>query len=191
MKKTMSRILLWLLTLLLLSAPVTALAAGPGGEEPAPSEEDLMEEARDFLTRVGNKIRTGGTDLFESIRAVAADIDTEEITSRLEGVFQSTRNLTDDQLREKIRTLAEETHVSITDAQVDRLVKLCRQMEKLDGDALREKVEDIKSASEKFEDVKETAEDLGEKAGGFFQSVVAFFQRVGDLVSDLLGNGND
>ena len=49
MKKTMSRILLWLLTLLLLSAPVTALAAGPGGEEPAPSEEDLMEEAQEVV----------------------------------------------------------------------------------------------------------------------------------------------
>ena len=180
MKKTISRLLLCILTLSLLLSPVTALAAEPE------TETDPMEEAREFLTRVGEKIRTGGTDLWESIRAVASEVDTEEIVSRLKNVFQSTRELTDDELREKIRTLAEDTHVTITDSQVERLVKLCRQMEKLNGDELRQKVEDVKSTADKLEDVKETAQDLGEKAGGFFQSVKTFFQRVGDLVSDLL-----
>ena len=53
MKKTISRLLLCILTLSLLLSPVTALAAEPE------TETDPMEEAREFLTRVGEKVRSG------------------------------------------------------------------------------------------------------------------------------------
>ncbi len=189
MKKAMTRLLLWLLTLLLLAAPVTALAADTDGTEKGnvSAEEEMMEQARDIFTRVAEQIRTQGTDLWEGFRAVISEIDVEELMTRLKNTFQGTRDLTDEQLREKIRTVAEETHLDLTDAQVDRLVKLCRQLEKLNIDDLRQKVEDWRSNTEKLEDIKDTAEDVGESAGSFFRSVKTFFQRVGDLVSDLLG----
>ena len=193
MKKTMKRILLWLLTLLLLSAPVTALAAETDGSEgeSAPEEEmtaeEVASEVRDLFSKVAERVGAKGTDLWESFRSVLSEIDLEALMTGLKNTLRGTRDLTDEQLREKIRSLAEDTHLELTDAQVERLVKLCRQLEKLNADDLRQKVENWRSGAEKLEDVKDTAEDVGETAGAFFRSLKTFFQRVGDMVSDLLG----
>ena len=128
MKKVLFRMLLLLLTLCLAAAPVTALAAE--AEEPLPTAEpgtDPMEDARALMKELGEQLRTGGKDLLDGIRATLQSIDTRELMDRLGNIFQNTRDLTDEELAEKLRSLAEDTHVELTDAQVETLVKLCRR----------------------------------------------------------------
>ena len=189
MKKTLFRMLLLLLTLCLLAAPVTALAAE--AEEPLPTAEpgtDPMEDARALMKELGEQLRTGGKDLLDGIRATLQSIDTRELMDRLGNIFQNTRDLTDEELAERLRSLAEDTHVELTDAQVETLVKLCRRLEGLDREQLQQKVEDIKSAVRKAGEAAENALETKKKADGFLRSLRDFFRQAEDWLTDLLGD---
>lgn len=190
MKKLLSVILSLSLAICLLSVPITARAA----EEE--SGEFLPEELREILQRLGEQLQSGGEDLQERVGAALESVDIPALTTRLREVFQDTSSMTDEELSEEIRALAEEGGLTLSDAQADWLVKLCRRLEGLDEEALKEKLEELKNSAQKLSEAREKAEELRDKAqqaeeqaGGFFRSVKDFFHRVGDFVSGLIGGG--
>ena len=70
--------------------------------------------------------------------------------------------------------------ITLTDAQIQQLIDLVRQLEKLDTSALISKVEGLQ---ETIQNMAETAE----KANGFFASVTNFFAKIGDFFANLFG----
>ena len=90
--------------------------------------------------------------------------DAALIVETLKGALEYTASLSDAQLREKIAAVAEEYHVKLNDTQIEQLLSLCRQMEKLDELRLREKVDEVKETIEHLQDMKAKADELQEKA---------------------------
>ena len=96
----------------------------------------------------------------------------------VEWLLDETRDMTDGELRAGIARIAAEAGVELNGSQVGQLVTLCRALEKLDPDALREKVQSV----------QETLRGLGaalEKAGGFFQRVIDAVNSVIDFFRGL------
>ena len=106
-----------------------------------------------------------------------------QIVNELKKILDQTQNMTDDEVRAEIKGIAEAYNVSITDAQVDQLLKLCRSLEKLDVAQLQEK---LVSLTKTLEGAKQVESKLSEFAAG----VKNFFGKVADFFSRLFGKGN-
>ena len=132
--------------------------------------EALSEEAK----RVSSQELTVTASLSDSIGSLGS----VEIINELKLLLDETRDMTDEELRAEIARIAAEAGVELNGSQVGQLVTLCRALEKLDPDALREKVQSV----------QETLQSLGaalEKAGGFFQRVMEAVSSVIDFFRGL------
>ena len=132
--------------------------------------EELSEEAK----RVSSQELTVTASLSDSIGSLGS----VEIINELKLLLDETRDMTDEELRAEIARIAAEAGVELNDSQVGQRVTLCRALEKLDPDALREKVQSV----------QETLQSLGaalEKAGGFFQRVMDAVNSVIDFFRGL------
>ena len=106
-----------------------------------------------------------------------------ELINELKKILDQTQNMSDDDVRAEIRSLAEQYNVSITDSQVEQILSLCRKLEKLDVDALKNQLIGLTETVQKANTVREKLSDFGQKITGFFASVGQFF-------SNLFGGGN-
>lgn len=101
-----------------------------------------------------------------------------EIVSELKSILDQTQTMTDDEVRDEIKRIAAEYNVSITDDQVEQLLKLCRSLEKLDVDELRQKLVNIAQTVEKAKEASQTISQIGESIKSFFASVGSFFTKI-------------
>lgn len=136
-----------------------------------------------------------GTTLSEIAKAIGVEelvttgelaeyIGSEEATqivNELKKILDQTGSMTDDEVRAEIRGIAEAYNVSITDAQVDQLLKLCRSLEKLDVAQLQDK---LVSLTKTLESAKKVESKLSEFANG----VKNFFGKVADFFARLFGS---
>ncbi len=106
--------------------------------------------------------------------------DATEIINELKSILDETQNMTDDNVRAEIRRIAKDYNVELSDTQVEQILKLCRQLEKLDVTELKEKLlsltETVKKASQAQEAITK-----------FATNVKNFFVSIGDFFSNLFG----
>lgn len=132
---------------------------------------------------------TSLSDLAKSIGAeelvltgqLAEYIGSEEaagLINELKKILDQTVNMTDDEVRAEIRKLAKEYNVEVTDAQVEQMLSLCRKLEKLDVNALKEKLISLTETVQKAGKAQAALSSLGEKVSGFFSSVGSFFSNL-------------
>ena len=98
-----------------------------------------------------------------------------EIINELKGMLDTTQNMSDSDVLAEINRIAEDYNVVITDGQANQLLSLCRQLEKLDTDELKQKLISMTEAVEKASSVKQTLTETTEKVKNFFASVGSFF----------------
>ncbi len=101
-----------------------------------------------------------------------------QIINELKNILDQTQTMTDDEVRGEIKRIAQAYNVSLTDEQVDQLLKLCRSLEKLDVDALKDKLVSLANSMHNAQNVATTITKIGESIKSFFNSVGAFFARI-------------
>jgi len=113
---------------------------------------------------------------------LAEYIGSEEATAlinELKGILNITETMPDEDVKKEIRTLADQYNVQVTDGQIDQLLKLCRQLEKLDVKELQDKLASITQTVQKAAETKQKVDGalatVTEKLKGFFGSVTSFF----------------
>lgn len=109
---------------------------------------------------------------------LGSDDSAQSIIGELKAMLSETAGMTDDEIRETIRGIADEHNVRLTETQVQQLLDLCRALEKLDPERLSQSAEDAKNTLQKMEDAKE-------KVGGFLQTVKRAFESVKGLFEKL------
>lgn len=125
--------------------------------------------------------KTIGVEELVTTGELAEYIGSEEaaqIVNELKKILDQTQTMTDDEVRAEIRRIAAQYNVTINDAQVDQLLTLCRSLEKLDVDELRQKLVNIAETVDKASKAKETISKIGEGIKTFFASVGAFFTKL-------------
>ncbi len=137
--------------------------------------EDITGESLSELAKsvgVEELITTG--DLAEYIGSEEAT----EIVNELKSILDQTQTMTDDEVRAEIRRIASDYNVSITDAQVEQLLELCRSLEKLDVDELRQKLINLAETVDKAKSASETFTKIEQGIKNFFASVGSFFTKL-------------
>ena len=135
--------------------------------------EDITGEALDETAKL---VGTQELSLTAKLAEQLGGYDSVEIVNELKLLLGETRNMTDAQLREEIRAVAKEFGVTLTDTQVEQLAGLCRSLEKLDPDQLKEKVESVQDALGKLGQAKEAVSGFFEGVKQVWNSVVNFFK---------------
>lgn len=113
-------------------------------------------------------------------------IDAVEIVNELKLILDETQNMSDDELREEIRRIAKEYDVSLVDSQIDQLVSLCRTLEGMNSEELKEKVEYVQNmvkklaaAQEKVSGITRTVKIIVEKITELVYRIIAWFKGEG------------
>lgn len=108
--------------------------------------------------------------------------DSTAIVNELKLILDQTKDMTDDEVRQEIIKIAQEYDVTLTDSQIDSLISLCRSMEKLDIDALKQKVEDVqqylKDIVEKHGEVKQFLSNVADTVTEFVNKVIDFVKGI-------------
>ena len=104
------------------------------------------------------------------------DEDTSAIVNDLKAILDQTRNMSDEELRGTIESIASDYNQNLTDEQIQKLIDLVRSLEKLDTNALMERVNSVKDALHHLSDVQNTAHNFTEKLKSFVATIVEFFQ---------------
>lgn len=110
--------------------------------------------------------------------------DATQLINELKKILDQTQNMTDDEVLEQIDILAEQYNVSLTDAQKKQVLSLCRQLEKLDVNELKQKLISITETMQKANEAKKTVSAIGE-------SIKTFFSGIGNFFTNLFGKKGD
>ena len=99
-----------------------------------------------------------------------------QIVNELKNILDETQTMTDEEVCEEIRRIADEYDVEISEDQIKQLLKLVRSLEGLDVDQLKERITGFANALNTANKVSDTMSEIGEKIGNFFKSVGNFFK---------------
>lgn len=141
--------------------------------------EDITGKKLDDLAKlVSTQELTITGELAEEI----GDMDSTSIVNDLKLMLDETRKMTDGEIRAEIVAIAGEYNVKLTDTQIDQLLTLCRSLEKLDGDALKSRVEEIQGTLKKVSEAKTQVVGFVQTVKKVITSVRSFFDRIGKFL---------
>lgn len=135
--------------------------------------EDITGETLDETAKLVN---TQELTLTAELAEKIGSYDSVEIVNELKLLLGETKNMTDEQLRREIESIASDLGVSLTDTQISQLISLCRSLEKLNPEQLKEKVESVQNTIAKLGQAKETVSNFFEGVKNVWNSIVDFFK---------------
>ena len=146
--------------------------------------ETLTGQTLDEIAKqVGTQELVTTADLADEL----GKLDATAIVGDLKSILEETKNMTDDELKAEIRSIAQQYSVTLNDGQVNQLLNLCRQMEKLSESELVEKIQGLQATAQKVKDIGDKAQEAMETVSAVAQTVKGFFIKVGDFFSNLFG----
>lgn len=137
--------------------------------------EDITGEELDETAKL---VSTQELTLTAELADKIGSYDSVEIVNELKLLLGETRNMTDEQLRAEIVSIASDLGVTLTDTQINQLISLCRSLEKLNPDELKAKVESVQNTIAKLGQAKETVSNFLTGVKNVWDSIVDFFKNI-------------
>ena len=109
-------------------------------------------------------------------------MDSTSIVGDLKMMLDQTRQMSDDEIRDTIIQIAGRYNVKLTDTQIRQLVDLCRSLEGLNPDQLKQRVEEVQGTLQKVSEAKTKVVGFVETVKKVVDSIGEFFRRVSDLL---------
>lgn len=155
----------------------------------AADELVITAELADALAESGvdmSDIDTSNVDV-DQIAEEISNADAVSIVNELKLILDETKNMSDEELREQIILIADNYGYTLDEDLINRLIDLCRSMERLSIADLTDKVEQFKNGVATVQEYAATVQEYAEKASSFGQKVSNFFQSIVDFFSGLFG----
>lgn len=152
--------------------PVSGTAAMTGIYK---AYEDITGE------KIDESVKLMGTQELVITGELAEEIgnyDATEIVTQLKLILDETKNMSDDQLREQIKSIAQQYNVSLTEKQYSQLISLCRSFEKMNSDELKEKVEYVQNTAKKLAETQEKISGITQKIKVVVEEVRTFVDKI-------------
>ena len=137
--------------------------------------EDITGEELDETAKL---VSTQELTLTAELADKIGSYDSVEIVNELKLLLGETRNMTDEQLRAEIVSIASDLGVTLTDTQINQLISLCRSLEKLNPDELKAKVESVQNTIAKLGQAKETVSNFLTGVKNVWNSIGDFFKNI-------------
>lgn len=137
--------------------------------------EDITGEELDETAKL---VSTQELTLTAELADKIGSYDSVEIVNELKLLLGETRNMTDEQLRAEIVSIASDLGVTLTDTQINQLISLCRSLEKLNPDELKAKVESVQNTIAKLGQAKETVSNFLTGVKNVWNLIVDFFKNI-------------
>ncbi len=141
--------------------------------------EDLTGKKLDDLAKA---VSTQELTITGELANEIGDMDSTAIVNDLKMMLDETAQMTDEEIREQIIQIAGRYNVSLTDNQINQLIRLCRSLEGLDADALKARVEEVQNTLKKVSDAKTQVIGFVETVKKVVTSIKSFFEKIGDLI---------
>ena len=109
-------------------------------------------------------------------------MDSTSIVNELKLMLNETKNMTDAELRSQIEQIASRYNVKLTETQIRQLIDLCRSLEGLNPDQLKQRVEEIQGTLQKVSEAKTKVVGFVQTVKKVVDSVSSFFNRIRDLL---------
>lgn len=106
------------------------------------------------------------------------------LVTELKLILDETKDLSDEELIKKIDSIASDYKITLSEEQSEKLKDMCRDLEKLDPDAIREKVEGVKKTLEKMGEFKDKAVSFWDALVNFFKAIAEFLTRMVSIFTD-------
>ena len=110
-------------------------------------------------------------------------MDSTSIVNELKLMLNETQKMSDQEIRNAIIEIAGRYNVSLTDTQINQLISLCRSLEGLDPDQLKQRVEEVQGTLQKVSDAKTKVVGFAQTVKKVVDSVSGFFNRISDLLN--------
>lgn len=108
--------------------------------------------------------------------------DSTSIIGDLKLMLNETKNMSDGEMRSLIIGIAERYNVKLTETQINQLITLCRSLENLNPDQLRQRVESVQGTLQKMSEAKDKVVGFAETLKVFLESVSEFFDKIRELM---------
>ena len=141
--------------------------------------EDMTGQKLDNIAKL---VSTQELTITGSLAQEIGSMDSTSIVNDLKLMLDETKNMTDDQIKQEIIEIAKQYNVTLTDAQINQLITLCRSLEKLDGDALKSRVEEVQNTLKKVSNAKTQVVGFIQTVKKVVTSVASFFEKIKDII---------
>lgn len=134
------------------------------------------------LNDVAKLVSTQELTITGELAGEIGNMDSTSIVNDLKMMLDETKNMTDDEIRQQIVAIAAQYNVKFTDKQIRQLIDLCRSLEKLDGDGLKARVEEVQATLRKMSDAKTKVVDFTAKVKKVVTSIESFFDKIKGII---------
>ena len=150
--------------------------------------EEFEEQREEYKMEPGDpEAKETAAAALREADALSGELDTsklEELLGAMTDFFDELAALSDNELRERIRSIAAEHGMTLNDAQTQQLADLFRKIQSIGGSNFAERVQDLPETVEK---IRESGESALSTAGTVWDSIRGFFRSVAKTLSAIFG----
>lgn len=110
-------------------------------------------------------------------------MDSTSIVSELKLMLNETKNMSDEEIRNIIIEIAGRYNVKLTDTQINQLISLCRSLEGLNPDQLKQRVEEVQGTLQKMSEAKTKVVGFAQQVKSFVESVSGLIDKISEILN--------
>ena len=141
--------------------------------------EDMTGLSLDDLAK---QVSTEEISVTEDLAQQIGSMDSSSIVGELKLILNQTKNMSDDEMRTIITEIAGRYNVHLTETQVNQLISLCRSLENLNPDQLRQRVEELQGTLQKVSEAKTKVVSFAQDVKNMMESVSGFIDRLREFL---------
>ena len=138
--------------------------------------EDMTGRKLDDLAKL---ISTQELTITGDLASEIGSMDSTAIVNELKLMLDETKKMSDAQIRQTILDIAGQYSIQLTEKQISQLIQLCRSLEKLDTNTLRNNVEYVQGTLNKLSTAKMQTGGTTGTGNEVIDSIGGFFDRIG------------
>jgi len=137
--------------------------------------EDMTGQKLDNIAKL---VSTQELTITGELAAQIGSIDSTSIVNELKLMLDETAKMSDEEIKSQIIYIASQYDVTLTEGQIQQLIDLCRSLEKLDGDALKARVEEVQQTLTKLANAKTKVVGFVDNVKKVVTAIAEFFERI-------------
>ena len=142
--------------------------------------EDMTGSSLDDMAKlVSTQELTVTGDLAQQI----GSLDSTSIVGELKLMLDETKNMSDEEIRGVIADIAGRYNVRLTDTQIGQLISLCRSLEGLNPDQLKQRVEEVQGTLQKMSEAKTKVVEFAQQVKGLVESLSGFIDKISGILN--------